>query len=401
MTDDAVLREMMSGVPVPTFEDPAWVTPPPLAEATVAIVTTAGLHHEDQEQWELRDPERAEDGSIQSGFWRADESFRVLDGDRRDFRLAHWSPNFDRTGFAADLNVVFPVDRLNELAREGVFKAVAPRHLAFIGAQDATLSTIRHDTGPAAAKLLREQGVDIALLFPVCPVCSRTVGTLSHVLEANGIATAGVSLVRGQTERLRPPRALYCEFPLGRPLGKPSDAVFQTKVLRRLLGLFGRPEGPILEDYPEVIEATASDSLSCTLPPRFDPDLPAAVDEAQGLRSAYERQLAATGRSSVGRAIGPAQVPDAVAAFVRIAEGVPIEDAGLPGNPTDCALDVRAYYEEAALALSDHVPVARHAENWYYRETETGRLMMTLREQFKEQGADKDLWFYMAPLTQS
>jgi D-proline reductase (dithiol) PrdB len=400
MSDDAALREMMSGVPVPTFDDPAWVTPPPLAEATVAIVTTAGLHHTDQEQWEIGDPERSQDGEVQSGFWRADESFRVLDGSRRDLRLAHWSPNFDRMGFAADLNVVFPIDHLDELAREGVVKAVAPRHLAFVGAQDATLATIRQDSGPAAAKLLREQGVDVALLFPVCPVCSRTVGTLSHVLEANGIATAGISLVRGQTERLQPPRALYCEFPLGRPLGKPGDAAFQTDVLRTLLGLLERPAGPILEDYPEVIEATASDSLSCTLPPRFDPDLPAAVDEAQGLRSAYDRQLAATGRSSVGRAIEAAKVPEAVAAFVRIADGTPIDEAGLPGNPTDCALDVRAYYEEAAVALSDHMPAARSAENWFFRETETGRLLTQLREELKQQGVDKDLWFYLAPLTQ-
>jgi D-proline reductase (dithiol) PrdB len=397
---DAPLREMMSDVPVPTFEDPAWVSSPALEDAKVAIVTTAGLHHSDQEGWDVGRPSWEAAEAEGNPFWRGDESFRVLDGQRRDFHLAHWSPNFDRTGFATDLNTVFPIDRLDELAAEGRIGEVSDVHLAFIGAQDANLSTIRFDSGPAAAKLLRDQGVDVALVFPVCPVCSRTVGTLSHVLEAGGIATAGVSLIRGQTERIKPPRALYCEFPLGRPLGKPQDPAFQTQVLDSLLDLLQRDAGPVLEDFPEVIDAEASDSLSCTLPPRFDPELPAAVDEAQALIPAYRRYFDDAERSSVGRAIEAEQVPEAVHAFVRISEGTPVDEARLPGNVTDCALDIRAFYEEAAVALSGHVPSARSAENWFFRETQTGMLLKQVQAQLKEQDADKDLWFYLAPLTQ-
>lgn len=79
--------------------------------------------------------------------------------------LAHFSPNFDRTGFALDLNVVYPIDRLHELAERGVIGSVASTHLSFMGAQlDHTLATIRLDTGPAAAQLLRDDGVDVVLL---------------------------------------------------------------------------------------------------------------------------------------------------------------------------------------------------------------------------------------------
>jgi D-proline reductase (dithiol) PrdB len=70
------------------------------------------------------------------------------------------------TGFAVDVNVVFPVDRLEELAAAGRIGRVAPRHLAFAGNQ-FELTQIRLDSGPAAAKLLRDDGVDVVLLTPV------------------------------------------------------------------------------------------------------------------------------------------------------------------------------------------------------------------------------------------
>ncbi len=80
--------------------------------------------------------------------------------------LGHWSPNFDATGFALDINTVFPIDRLDELAARGVIGSVSDIHLAYAGNQ-FELSAIRMDSGPAGAKFLNEQGVDIVLLTPV------------------------------------------------------------------------------------------------------------------------------------------------------------------------------------------------------------------------------------------
>ena len=42
--------------------------------------------------------------------------------------LGHHSVNFDRGGFAADLNVVYPIDRLEEMAAGGVIGDVADNH---------------------------------------------------------------------------------------------------------------------------------------------------------------------------------------------------------------------------------------------------------------------------------
>ena len=148
MTDQQV-KAMSADIETPDFETTAFTAPPPLSEATVAIVTSASLHHPDDED-----------------FAPADTGFRVLSADRRDYVLGHWSPNFDTTGFAADINTVFPIDRLDELAARGVIGDVADEHLAYAGNQ-FDITAVRMDSGPAGGRRLKEAGVDVVLLTPV------------------------------------------------------------------------------------------------------------------------------------------------------------------------------------------------------------------------------------------
>ena len=152
MAADAAIRARVGDIPTPEFESTPVTEAPPLSEARVAIVTTAGLRSA---------------GDVQ--LWQpSDGSFTVLPGGDRDVQLSHFSPNFDRTGFAADLNVVYPVDRLAEMAAAGEIGSVADRHISFMGAQfDATFSTILLDSGPAAARVLLADGVDVVLLTPI------------------------------------------------------------------------------------------------------------------------------------------------------------------------------------------------------------------------------------------
>lgn len=229
------------------------------------------------------------------------------------------------------------------------------------------------------------------------------MGTIAHVLEAEGLATVMIASMRSQVQRLHPPRALYCEFPLGRPLGKPGDPVFQRHVIDAAFALLHAPSGPVLVDFPEVLADETDEPLTCPLPPRLNPLLPPAVDEALGLRAAYERQRTATGRTFVGRAVDADQIADAVAAFVRIAAGQPWEtvwsEAGFTAPPPQVQSDVRAYYEEAAMALADHVPAARTAESWFYRDTATGRVIRQAQHALREAGYP--YWFFFMPGTQS
>lgn len=199
-------------------------------------------------------------------------------------------------------------------------------------------------------------------------------------------------------EAVAPPRALFCEFPLGRPLGKPLDTDFQTDVLHRAFALLDAESGPALAEHPEVIEAT-EEPLACAMPARFDPNLPAAVDEARGIRKAYDRSVAKRG-TSVGRSFDADGVPDALAVFHQIAEGAHWKnDVSIPGkNTVAAAHDIRTYYEEAALELVEGPPPGgRQAEAWYFDTTEAGKTMLAARKAMADQEAPFGFWFYMAP----
>jgi hypothetical protein len=224
------------------------------------------------------------------------------------------------------------------------------------------------------------------------------VSVLAHVIEAAGIATVALGSMRGQLERTAPPRGLFCDFPLGRPLGKPNDAAFQHRVIAHALDLVERATEPTIEMFGESIEDDGTTATSCPLPPRHDPSLPPAVDEARGLRAAYDRSIATTGgRAGAGRVVAPDEIPDAVAAFVRVADGTPWKEAGIPGIPARVAQDIRGYYETAALALIEHTPAAWETTRWFLEHTEAGKAIVRARSAMQASGEKTSLWFYLIP----
>lgn len=224
---------------------------------------------------------------------------------------------------------------------------------------------------------------------------------LANVLEAAGLATVGISLVRAQAENGRAPRMLHCEFPLGRPLGRPGDPEFQHDVLGRAFSLLDRTDVPVLDDHPEVIDDQTEEPAACPIPPRHDPDVPEAIDEVRGLRNAYRRQLDQSGRTLVGRIGSADDVETLVATFLRLADGESLTVVGWD-QPTflGATQDVRAYYEEAALQLAD-VTDARRIESWFYGQSATGKLLKQVQVQLKSAGEDRDTWYYVVPTTQA
>lgn len=60
----------------------------------------------------------------------------------------------------------FPIDRLRELADQGVIGSVAEKHYSFMGAV-FEFSSILKDSGPACAKQLIDDGTDVVILTPV------------------------------------------------------------------------------------------------------------------------------------------------------------------------------------------------------------------------------------------
>ena len=126
----------------------------PLSACTLAIVTSSGLIRRSDKPFDLG---RAE----------GDPSFRTIptDANPAELTFSHVSTNWDRTGFAMDINVVFPIDRLRELAREGEIEAVADEHYSFMGAIFNSDPLVA-DTAPEVGRRLQAAGVDIVLLVP-------------------------------------------------------------------------------------------------------------------------------------------------------------------------------------------------------------------------------------------
>jgi len=143
------LRSILMKLPCPSFKDQPWVSGKPLAHRRISLISTAGLQRRGDRPFE-----------------RTSGDYRVIPGDikARDLVMTHISTNFDRIGFQQDWNVVFPLDRLQELAAEGIIGSVAAYHYSFKGATDPA------EMGPAArnlAELLKRDRVDAALLVPV------------------------------------------------------------------------------------------------------------------------------------------------------------------------------------------------------------------------------------------
>lgn len=224
------------------------------------------------------------------------------------------------------------------------------------------------------------------------------MSTLAHVFEAEGLATVALGSQRNQIERTAPPRGLWCDFPLGRPLGKPGDPEFQHRVLARAFSLLDA-EGPVFGVFDEAIAEDPSEVVACTLPPRHDPDAHPAVDEARGLRAAYERAVERYGnRTGAGRVVDADAVPEAIEAFVRVADGVSWKEAGIPGIPARVVQDIRGYYETALLGLADHAPSAWNGTTWFLDETEAGKVVLGARAAMRDSGDVKHaVWFYLTP----
>jgi hypothetical protein len=225
------------------------------------------------------------------------------------------------------------------------------------------------------------------------------VCALANVFEATGLATVSLVHVLSQAQRARPPRALYCEFPLGRPLGRPQDPDFQHAVLRAAFDLLNAPcdRVPVLARFPEEVPDQGEMPLSCPLPPRFDASLHPAADEARGLVEAYERSRhAADGRTSFGKVLSVDTVPEALIAFALVADGRSWDDVGPVPDPVAAATDVRSFYEEAAISLAEHTPAARQAEAWFFLETEAAKVLLGAQAAMK--ATKHEAWFFIVPL---
>ncbi|HYA87862.1 MAG TPA: glycine/sarcosine/betaine reductase selenoprotein B family protein [Nitrospirota bacterium] len=125
-----------------------------LATSTVALVTTAGVHHREQKPFDMKDHE-------------GDPSFRVIDYRKPLLSLMITHDYYDHSDADRDINIVFPLERLREFEQEGRIGHVADLHYGFMGhITGRNIPTLIHKSASEVARSLKKAGVDVVLLTP-------------------------------------------------------------------------------------------------------------------------------------------------------------------------------------------------------------------------------------------
>ncbi len=143
-----VVKGLQSEIFVPITPAPVW-TPvtKELKDMKIALATAAGVHMKSDDRFNLA----------------GDFSFRAIPGDApvSDMMVSHGG--YDNGDVNKDINCMFPIDRLRELAEEGFIGGVAPTHFGFMGG-GGNQDKFTNETGPEIARQLKEEGVDAVLL---------------------------------------------------------------------------------------------------------------------------------------------------------------------------------------------------------------------------------------------
>lgn len=231
------------------------------------------------------------------------------------------------------------------------------------------------------------------------------MGALAHYLETEGIPTTQISLIREHTEIIRPPRALWVPFELGRPLGAPNDPAFQRRVLLSALELLEASEGPLLvefpDDAPEKEERTGMglDGWACPVnlvsASRDETDteklLSAFRREVMEFRPWYDLALKERGRTAIWY-FAPEAALELLSDFILGAPPhIPEQITSLPVALRLAAQDLKTFYFEAIAARPDITSLTSGEFNrWFWRETIAGRVLKMVKEKCVD-GEDEEL----------
>lgn len=203
----------------------------PLASSRIALVTTAGLHHRDDE------PFRALEEPL------GDPNFRWVAQTTPVAELALDRGYVDAKYTAVDPEVALPRRALARLAERGLIGAVAPRHASFVGGVIRPLFELL-EHARRLADAFTADAVDGVVLVPNCSICVQTVALVAGELEARALPTVTLTLIPELTRFVGAPRALAVHFPFGAPLGDPGHGELHDAVLGEALELLATAREP-------------------------------------------------------------------------------------------------------------------------------------------------------------
>lgn len=174
-----------------------------------------------------------------------DPTFREIPANTLPADLTITHNYYDHTDADKDVNIVFPIERVQELKQSGEIGDVNYRHFSFMGhIMHHHIKTLMKETAPQVAAALKSDKVNIVILTPAWGICNQSVGLIQRAVEAAGIATISISLSKEISQKVLPPRAVYPGFPLGHPIAFPGETFRQKQILRLLLKYLKKIDSP-------------------------------------------------------------------------------------------------------------------------------------------------------------
>lgn len=213
------VKGLQSEIFVPITPPPVW-TPvtKPLNEMRVAFATASGVHLKTDKRFNLA----------------GDFTFRAVPGNTNSNDLMVSHGGYDNGDVNKDINCMFPIDRLKELAAEGFIKEIAPMHYGFMGG-GGDQDKFKNETGPAIAKLLKDEKVDAVVLTAGWGTCHRSAVLVQRAIEESGIPTILIAALPPVVRQAGTPRAVAPLVPMGANAGAPHDIEMQTGILKATL----------------------------------------------------------------------------------------------------------------------------------------------------------------------
>lgn len=204
----------------------------PLAEARVALLTTAAPYQADKGEQGVSAPYNAA-----AKFYAVYSRESATD---HDLRISHVAVH--REQLADDANCWFPLPALRRAAALGRIGALTPRFHG-VPTNRSQRHTIEVDAPEVLARC-RADGADAAVLVANCPICHQTMSLVARHLELHGIATVVMGTAKDIVELCGVPRLLFSDFPLGSAAALPFDPASQDSTLALALRLLEAAPGP-------------------------------------------------------------------------------------------------------------------------------------------------------------
>jgi D-proline reductase (dithiol) PrdB len=176
-------------------------------------------------------------------FVAEDLSFREIPIEVASSDLRFVPRGYDPAAVVQDPNSQLPIERLLEFERNGIIGQLNGAFWSFSGFIPSAAS-VAEELAPKLAERLRRYEVQAALLIPASRLCHQSIGLVARAIEASGVPTMTLAVIKEVMESVRPPRVALYDGELGSVSGKPNFPEHQRRVLDESLRLIEPMDQP-------------------------------------------------------------------------------------------------------------------------------------------------------------